>query len=206
MVQVLLDVGSIQPDRVLLLDSYFYVVVFHGTTIAAWRKAEYHLLPEQVALKQLLEARPPCRAAFHGLSTCPGQYGRCMYGLCTRACKAPLFTNDGQDIYFLACHPWSLLTQKRENSETEPLCHVCAQSPKADAAELLHKRFPVPRLVDCDQNGSQARSGAWARLLLCAATLQESDSFHKRCLHRRSSDAGAVDTPAHAFLACLAKV
>ncbi len=59
--QVLLDVGSIQPDRVLLLDSYFYVVVFHGTTIAAWRKAEYHLLPEQVALKQLLEARggPP---------------------------------------------------------------------------------------------------------------------------------------------------
>ena len=61
-VQVLLDVGSIQPDRVLLLDSYFYVVVFHGTTIAAWRKAEYHLLPEQVALKQLLEARPPVPA------------------------------------------------------------------------------------------------------------------------------------------------
>ena len=54
--------GSIQPDRVLLLDSYFYVVVFHGTTIAAWRKAEYHLLPEQVALKQLLEARPAGRS------------------------------------------------------------------------------------------------------------------------------------------------
>lgn len=32
-----------------------------------------------------------------------------------------------------------------------------AQGPKADAAELLRKRFPVPRLVDCDQNGSQAR-------------------------------------------------
>ncbi len=65
--QVLLDVGSIQPDRVLLLDSYFYVVVFHGTTIAAWRKAEYHLLPEQVALKQLLEARGgPARLAGGG--------------------------------------------------------------------------------------------------------------------------------------------
>ena len=69
-VQVLLDVGSIQPDRVLLLDSYFYVVVFHGTTIAAWRKAEYHLLPEQVALKQLLEARPPC--AGHPQQGCLG--------------------------------------------------------------------------------------------------------------------------------------
>ena len=96
MVQVLLDVGSIQPDRVLLLDSYFYVVVFHGTTIAAWRKAEYHLLPEQVALKQLLEASAPCRAAFHGLSMCFGQYRRCIFGLCTCACKAPFFTDDLQ--------------------------------------------------------------------------------------------------------------
>ena len=69
-VQVLLDVGSIQPDRVLLLDSYFYVVVFHGTTIAAWRKAEYHLLPEQVALKQLLEARPRART--------PSPVGKCL--------------------------------------------------------------------------------------------------------------------------------
>ena len=35
-----------------------------------------------------------------------------------------------------------------------------AQGPKADAAELLRKRFPVPRLVDCDQNGSQARGSS----------------------------------------------
>ncbi len=66
--------GSIQPDRVLLLDSYFYVVVFHGTTIAAWRKAEYHLLPEQVALKQLLEARGG-PAPFAGVSLrCQGNH------------------------------------------------------------------------------------------------------------------------------------
>ena len=27
---VLLDVASIAPDRILLLDAFFYVVVFHG--------------------------------------------------------------------------------------------------------------------------------------------------------------------------------
>lgn len=49
---VLLDVSSILPERNLLLDAYFYVVVFHGTTIAQWRKAEYHLQAEHVAFAQ----------------------------------------------------------------------------------------------------------------------------------------------------------
>ncbi len=31
------------------------------------------------------------------------------------------------------------------------------QAPKAEAANILQRRFPVPRLVDCDQNGSQVR-------------------------------------------------
>ena len=31
------------------------------------------------------------------------------------------------------------------------------EAPKADAQEILGRRFPVPRLVDCDQHGSQAR-------------------------------------------------
>jgi hypothetical protein len=52
---VLLDVTSIAPASVLVLDSYFYVVVFHGTTVATWRKAEYHLNPEHAAFAQLLE-------------------------------------------------------------------------------------------------------------------------------------------------------
>ena len=60
--QVLLDVQSIAPDRILLLDSYFYVVVFHGTTIAQWRKAEYHLQPEHVSFKALLEVGFPIPA------------------------------------------------------------------------------------------------------------------------------------------------
>ena len=50
---VLLDVLSIAPDRILLLDSYFYVVVFHGTTIAQWRKMEYQL-------RESMPASRPC--------------------------------------------------------------------------------------------------------------------------------------------------
>merc|ERR1712054_622860 len=37
-VPVLLDVTSINPDRILLLDTFFHVVVFHGDTIANWKK------------------------------------------------------------------------------------------------------------------------------------------------------------------------
>jgi protein transport protein SEC23 len=38
---VLLDVSSITPDRILLLDTYFNVVVFHGETVAEWRRQVY---------------------------------------------------------------------------------------------------------------------------------------------------------------------
>ena len=31
------------------------------------------------------------------------------------------------------------------------------QAPREEAAATMQRRFPVPRLVDCDQNGSQAR-------------------------------------------------
>ncbi|EPS58382.1 hypothetical protein M569_16432, partial [Genlisea aurea] len=37
----LLDVTSISADRILLLDSYFSVVIFHGMTIAQWRNMGY---------------------------------------------------------------------------------------------------------------------------------------------------------------------
>lgn len=37
----LLDVTAIAADRILLLDSYFIVVVFHGASIAQWRNAGY---------------------------------------------------------------------------------------------------------------------------------------------------------------------
>ncbi|KAI5647623.1 hypothetical protein M9H77_33628 [Catharanthus roseus] len=82
---VLLDVAAIAADRILLLDSYFTIVVFHGSTIAQWRKAGYHEQPEHKAFAQLLRA------------------------------------------------------------------------PKDDADSIVRERFPVPRLVICDQHGSQAR-------------------------------------------------
>lgn len=42
----LLDVASIAADRILLLDSYFSVVIFHGMTIAQWRNLGYQNQPE----------------------------------------------------------------------------------------------------------------------------------------------------------------
>lgn len=37
----LLDVASIASDRILLLDAYFSLVIFHGMTIAQWRNMGY---------------------------------------------------------------------------------------------------------------------------------------------------------------------
>ncbi|XP_061363758.1 protein transport protein SEC23 E-like isoform X1 [Gastrolobium bilobum] len=81
----LLDVASISVDRILLLDSYFSVVIFHGMTIAQWRNLGYQNRPEYQAFAQLLQA------------------------------------------------------------------------PRDDAQIIIRDRFPVPRLVVCDQHGSQAR-------------------------------------------------
>lgn len=82
---VLLDVASIQADRVLFLDACFSIVIFHGQTIAQWRGADYH---------------------------------------------------------------------KQEGYEN---FRAMLEGPQAEAAAIRQRRFPVPRLVDCDQNGSQAR-------------------------------------------------
>mmetsp|Transcript_3364 Transcript_3364/g.6113 ORF Transcript_3364/g.6113 Transcript_3364/m.6113 type:complete len:614 (+) Transcript_3364:1-1842(+) len=52
----LLDSQSVQPDTILLLDTFFHVVVFHGETTAAWREQRYHEQEEHVAFRALLEA------------------------------------------------------------------------------------------------------------------------------------------------------
>ncbi|CAA0840401.1 Sec23/Sec24 protein transport family protein [Striga hermonthica] len=82
-VPALLDVQSIAADRILLLDSYFSVVIFHGMTIAQWRNMGYQNQAEHKAFAELL------------------------------------------------------------------------QSPQEDAQLIIRDRFPVPRLVVCDQHGSQ---------------------------------------------------
>jgi len=55
-VPVLLDVTSISPDRILLLDTFFQVIVFHGETISAWRKQGYHESEEHQNFRELLLA------------------------------------------------------------------------------------------------------------------------------------------------------
>ncbi|WFD34192.1 GTPase-activating protein S23 [Malassezia cuniculi] len=82
---VLLDSMSIRPDVVLLLDTFFHLLIFHGETIAQWRKAGYQDMDGYENFKEILE------------------------------------------------------------------------TPQADAQDLLMERFPIPRYIVCDQNGSQAR-------------------------------------------------
>uniref|UniRef100_A0A8K9Y0G9 Protein transport protein SEC23 n=1 Tax=Oncorhynchus mykiss TaxID=8022 RepID=A0A8K9Y0G9_ONCMY len=82
---VLLDSGSILPDRILLMDTFFQLVIYHGETIAQWRKAGYQEQPEYENFKHLLVA------------------------------------------------------------------------PVDDAQEILQTRFPMPRYIDTEHGGSQAR-------------------------------------------------
>ncbi|ANB15996.1 GTPase-activating protein SEC23 [Sugiyamaella lignohabitans] len=82
---VLLDSLSVNPNRILLLDTFFHILIYHGETIAAWRKQKYQELPEYENFKQLLEA------------------------------------------------------------------------PRQDASALLIDRFPLPRFIDTEARGSQAR-------------------------------------------------
>jgi len=53
---VLLDVSSIQPNTILLLDTFFNVVVFHGETISSWREQRYQDQPDHENFKNLLQA------------------------------------------------------------------------------------------------------------------------------------------------------
>ncbi|KAL8914008.1 MAG: hypothetical protein Q9171_001259 [Xanthocarpia ochracea] len=84
-VPVLLDSASIQPTHILLLDTFFQILIFHGETVAEWRKAGYQDQEGYENFKAILE------------------------------------------------------------------------QPREDARELVQDRFPLPRFIICDANGSQAR-------------------------------------------------
>lgn len=51
---VLLDASSVRADAILLLDTFFYVIVFHGETIAAWREQGYQDHEEHKPFRELL--------------------------------------------------------------------------------------------------------------------------------------------------------
>ena len=53
---VLLDSISIKPDVILLLDTFFHILIFHGATVAQWRKAGYQDQEGYENFKELLEA------------------------------------------------------------------------------------------------------------------------------------------------------
>ncbi|KAK4952287.1 GTPase-activating protein S23, partial [Elasticomyces elasticus] len=53
---VLLDSASIQPQAILLLDTFFHILIFHGETMAEWRKAGYQEMEGYENFKELLEA------------------------------------------------------------------------------------------------------------------------------------------------------
>uniref|UniRef100_A0AAY4A1K5 Protein transport protein SEC23 n=1 Tax=Denticeps clupeoides TaxID=299321 RepID=A0AAY4A1K5_9TELE len=82
---VLLDSSSILPDRILLMDTFFQILIYHGETVSQWRKAGYQDMPEYENFRHLLQA------------------------------------------------------------------------PVDDAQEILHSRFPMPRYIDTEHGGSQAR-------------------------------------------------
>jgi len=55
-VPVMLSASSIATDRILLMDTFFQVVVWSGENIAHWRKEGYQNKPQYASFKQLLEA------------------------------------------------------------------------------------------------------------------------------------------------------
>lgn len=52
---VFLSASSVTPNNILLLDTFFHIVVHTGTNIANWRKAGYHLQPDYENLQELIE-------------------------------------------------------------------------------------------------------------------------------------------------------
>jgi len=53
---VLLDIASLAPNRILLLDTFFHVVIWHGAQIEEWRKSGVQYKPEFDYFGKLLEA------------------------------------------------------------------------------------------------------------------------------------------------------
>lgn len=52
---VLLDSSSVSPDRILLLDTFFHILIYHGENIAAWRREGYQDREEYGNFKTLLQ-------------------------------------------------------------------------------------------------------------------------------------------------------
>jgi hypothetical protein len=167
-VPVLLDVTSIAPDRILLLDTFFHVVVFSGETIASWRKQGYH---EQVQAgtpcaglrRQARQSRATARAhpahavALHGMALrwialrrlLALRQARRETGATRRKGGAPPLTP-------ARARPRSVLDPLPPQPGHENFRELL-HAPKEDAAEVMRSRFPTPMYIECDHDGSQRR-------------------------------------------------
>ena len=54
-VPVLLDIDSLKNNSILLLDTFFYIVIWKGETIVKWEDARYQDDPNYSNFKVLLE-------------------------------------------------------------------------------------------------------------------------------------------------------
>lgn len=54
-VPVLLDIASLKNNVILLLDTFFTVLIWHGDLMVKWRKLGYHEKPEYENFKELLK-------------------------------------------------------------------------------------------------------------------------------------------------------
>ena len=53
---VLLDINSMKNDVILLLDTFFYILIWHGDTVIKWKDAGYHEQEGYESFKVMLEA------------------------------------------------------------------------------------------------------------------------------------------------------
>lgn len=119
---VLLDSVSLGHNKILLLDTFFHILIHHGMTISQWRKANYHNMEGYEHFKEFLEA------------------------------------------------------------------------PKREAMEILMDRFPLPRFIDCDEGGSQAR------FLMAKLNPSTSYSSNPNQTHGLNSDVLTDDTSLQLFM------
>ena len=101
----LLDVNSVAVDRVLLLDTFFYVILFHGDTIAQWRKAGYQNAPEHENFRSLLAApREDAEDILAERTPHPrfvdcDQYGSQARFLLSKLNPSATHNNDGSNVF-----------------------------------------------------------------------------------------------------------
>lgn len=54
-IPVLLDSSSMKNDVILLLDTFFYILIWHGESIIQWKEAGYHEQEEYAGLRDMFE-------------------------------------------------------------------------------------------------------------------------------------------------------